>query len=139
MIKRGKPNPFELDENKMARIVVDYLQQKHGIIDGYESSVNKQSYPRTVVSFQDGAHLRGTPGQFTSISNVNIMAQQSPMEDNMMPQLDGETDVIDDVDINDEVRGQEGHLPGLKRGFTKKTGGSSVSKRTWGVKNPEER
>ena len=33
------------------------------------------------------------------------MAQQSPMEDNTMPQLDGETDVIDDEDINNELRG----------------------------------
>lgn len=25
LVKRSKPNPFELDEEKMAKIVVDYL------------------------------------------------------------------------------------------------------------------
>ena len=43
------------------------------------------------------------------------------MEDNIMPQLDGETDVVDDdVEIGDGLRGQEGYIPNLKRGFTRK-------------------
>ena len=49
----------------------------------------------------------------------------------MMPQLDGETDVIDDEDIDEiAMEGQEGQIMGLKRGFTRKQGG---------LQNPQEK
>ena len=46
----------------MAKIVVDYLQQKHGeIIDGYDTNnSNLLSYPKTVVSFKDDGNIRNS-------------------------------------------------------------------------------
>ena len=44
------------------------------------------------------------------------------MEDNVLPQLDGETDEVDVNDEENEVR-QEGARSQIHRGFTLKTGG----------------
>lgn len=43
------------------------------------------------------------------------------MEQKTMPQHSGETDLIDDEDIDEiAMEGQEGQIMGLKRGFTRK-------------------
>lgn len=40
--------------------------------------------------------------------------------------------VDDDVEIDDELRGSEGHISNLKRGFTKKEGGKGFQKNAFG-------
>ena len=47
------------------------------------------------------------------------------MEDNLMPQIDGETNELDvnDDEVTDAVNEREGSALQLNRGFTMKTGG----------------